>query len=86
MPVPITCPHCRRTLCLPDRLYRGRAQCPCCHGAFAVRWNRPPPETPASSGLPAVRFSRVRRCQHCGEPLEPEVKKCPECGNALADG
>jgi hypothetical protein len=83
MPVAITCPHCRRTLRLPDQLYRSLAQCPCCQGGFAVRWNRPAAPMESNNGLPAIRFSRVRRCEHCGEPLEAEAEKCPECGNAL---
>jgi hypothetical protein len=83
MSVPITCPHCRRTLRLPEQLYRSLAQCPCCGGGFAVRWQQAAERIEPPGGLPAIRFSRVRRCQHCGEPVEDETDKCPECGNAL---
>jgi hypothetical protein len=76
MPVRITCPYCGRDLRLPEELYEGPAECPCCQGAFAVRWHRrgdrPAPES--------LRGSGRRACGHCGQRLSSLLTRCPFCG------
>jgi hypothetical protein len=75
MPVCITCPHCRQDLRLPDDLYAGPAQCPCCAGAFAIRWKN----------RPRRAASERRPCPFCGEPIKRRAVKCPFCAEWLAD-
>lgn len=73
MGVPITCPHCQRQLYLPEDLYEGPGECPCCHGAFALRWRqRGLGSVPRAGGID-------RDCIHCGFALKPEETTCPMC-------
>lgn len=74
MPVPVACPHCDRTLRLPDHLYDRPAQCPLCAGAFVVRWRRRRGEGPA----PVPEAERLP-CRFCVQPIRAEALKCPFC-------
>jgi Zn finger protein HypA/HybF involved in hydrogenase expression len=80
MPVRINCPHCHQELRLPDELYAGRAQCPFCEGAFAVRWRRHSGRTTMPQG---DESERRLRCRFCGEPILPDAVKCPACAESL---
>jgi hypothetical protein len=77
MPVKITCPHCRQALRLPDPLYDQPAQCPLCHGAFAVQWKfNPRAVEPAE---PADVSEERRPCPQCGKPIVAGAVKCRWC-------
>jgi hypothetical protein len=76
MPATIICPHCGERLRLAERLYEREAQCPCCDGAFAVRWRpgEPPPDANSQSAP-----TRRRPCRFCGKPIEYPCAECPHC-------
>jgi len=85
MPVRIVCPHCLQPLRLPEELYEGPVQCPCCRGGIALRWH--------PRGLGRVTTSeprgvlsalgQARRCRFCGAALAEAAANCPACGEQL---
>jgi len=80
MPVAILCPHCDRTLRLPDQLFDKPAQCPLCSGAFHVRWRRlRHPERESGPSVPPANEPDRLPCRFCNQPIRPEALKCPHC-------
>jgi hypothetical protein len=93
MPVTIACPHCRRTLDVPDELLGRTVRCQECRQVFTAGRD---PETggftpPARQNEEAPRRKpRKRRprfesepCPYCGEEVDLAEARCPGCGRDL---
>lgn len=79
MPARITCPHCHQDLRLPEDLYEGPAECPCCEGAFAIRWH--PWQLREAEGADGP--GQHRPCRSCGKLVPVEARECPYCERRL---
>lgn len=84
MPVRIRCPHCQQDLRLPEELYEGPAQCPCCGGGFAIRWHQRRLRAPRTEGDDANEGPWT--CPFCRQRIPARVVQCPLCGERLEKG
>jgi serine/threonine protein kinase len=82
MPYVIRCPHCTKSMQVPDHAAGKHVQCPSCKQAFAVPALQPAavPSTPSLSLSPATNGP-------VGAPTRPATPtKCPSCGSMLLEG
>src|SRR5581483_7253186 len=81
MPYVIRCPHCQKSMQVPDSAAGKRVACPACKQAFVV-----PALQPAAVGAaaPAAPAPTTNGAGAAHAPAGPT--KCPACGSTLNEG
>lgn len=90
MPVVIRCPHCQKSMQVPDSAAGKRVQCPSCKQAFGVPAPQPAavgaagssPSMPAMNGgsRGAAPAAAPSKCPACGSTLNEGAISCMDCG------
>ncbi len=88
----IRCPHCTKSMQIPDHAAGKHVQCPSCKQTFAVPALGPPAASPspptANGGVAAPpRSAGPTKCPSCGSTMLEGAVACMDCGFMLqADG
>jgi hypothetical protein len=98
MPIPVTCPNCRRDFNAPDDAAGKRARCQSCGAQIEIPGERQAsnvaaPKTaledeildaePIDAGLAIEHVEARRPCPMCGEMIRTTAVKCRYCGTIL---
>jgi eukaryotic-like serine/threonine-protein kinase len=83
MPYVIRCPHCTKSMQVPDNAAGKHVQCPSCKQAFAVPALVAAAAAPTQPDVAAGNGSRAA----AAAPSKPATPtKCPSCGSTLLEG
>src|SRR4051812_23880970 len=83
MPQVLRCPHCQKSMQVPDNVAGKQVRCPSCTKAFTV-----PAAAPVAAALaPAVSAPAAAATNgKAAAPAGGAPTKCPACGAALLEG
>src|SRR5438132_12981661 len=88
MPYVIRCPHCTKSMQVPDHAAGKHVQCPSCKKAFAVP-NLQAAVTPAAATPPSTPSLALGPSANGGVAAPSKIAaptKCPSCGSTLLEG
>ena len=96
MPQVIRCPHCQRSMQVPDNAAGKTVRCPVCQKPFGVPAATPVPVAagvgngPTPKPSPSITFPTIpapgasgQPCPSCGSMLLPGAIACMDCGYLL---
>src|SRR6185295_3671433 len=86
MPQVIRCPHCTKSMQVPDNVAGKTVKCPSCQKPFAVPGVAPsarPPSSPDMGNGAKVSAPAPTKCPACGSQLLEGAVACMDCGYLL---
>ncbi len=80
MPYVIRCPHCQKSMQVPDSAAGKRVACPACKQPFVVPGTQPTAAAPAAPTVNGAGAATPTKCPACGSMLNEGAVSCMDCG------